>query len=86
MSGVDWVRHRDSTWLFLLDEIGPEDTRLIERSRTTITMNEHTLLGNVLAKRFGPLLLAPGDFIMARRHMLGIKRRAERGWHNRPAA
>jgi hypothetical protein len=86
MPGVEWVRHRDSTWLFLLDKIGPEDTRLIERSRTTITMNEHTLLGKALAGQFGPLLLAPGDFIMARRQMLGIKRRAERGWRDRPAA
>ena len=83
MSGVDWVQRRDSSWLFLLDEIGPEDTRLIERSRTTLTMNEHTLLGKILAKRFGTLLLAPGDFVMARRQMQGIKRRAERDWRER---
>jgi hypothetical protein len=41
MSGVDWVRRRDSSWLFLLEESGSEDTRLIERSRTALTMNEH---------------------------------------------
>lgn len=80
MTGVDWVKRRDSSWLFLLDEIGPEGTRLIERSRTTITMNEHTLLGRVLANRLGTLLLAPGDFVMAHRQMQGIKRRAEHGW------
>ena len=83
MSGVDWVQRRDSSWLFLLDEIGPEDTRLIERSRTALTMNEHTLLGKVLANRFGTMLLAPGDFVMARRQMQGIKRRAERSWRER---
>jgi hypothetical protein len=83
MSGVDWVQRRDSSWLFLLDEIGPQDTRLIERSRTTLTMNERTLLGKILARRFGTLLLAPGDFVMARRQMQGIKRRAERSWGER---
>jgi hypothetical protein len=83
MSGVDWVQRRDSSLLFLLDEIGPQDTRRIERSRTTLTMNEHTLLGEILAKRFGTLLLAPGDFVMARRQMQGIKRRAERDWRAR---
>jgi hypothetical protein len=83
MAGVDWVQRRDSSWLFLLDEIGPEDTRLIERSRTTLTMNEHTLLGKFFARRFGALLLAPGGFVMARRQMQGIKRRAERGWRER---
>lgn len=80
MTGVDWVKRRDSSWLFLLDEIGPESTRLIERSRTTITTNEHTLLGKVLANRSGTLLLAPGDFVMARRQMQGLKHRAEQGW------
>jgi hypothetical protein len=84
MSGVDWVQRRDSSWLFLLDEIGPQETRLIERSRTTLTMNEHTLLGRILARRFGTFLLAPGDFVMARRQMLGIRRRAERDWRERP--
>jgi hypothetical protein len=80
MAGVDWVQRRDSSWLFLLDEIGAGGTRLIERSRTTITMNEHTFLGKVLANRLGTLLLAPGDFVMARRQMQGIKRRAEHRW------
>jgi hypothetical protein len=83
MSGVDWVQRRDSSWLFLLDEIGPEDTRLIERSRTTLAMNEHTALGKVLASSFGTLLLASGDFVMARRQLRGIKRRAEHGWRER---
>src|SRR6266567_4972824 len=39
MKGVDWVDRRDSSWLFLLDEADPEHTRLVERSRTALTMN-----------------------------------------------
>ncbi len=78
MAGVDWVQRRDSSWLFLLDEIGPQDTRLIARSRTSLPMNDHTLLAKLLARRFATLLLISGDFAMAHRHMYGIKRRAER--------
>src|SRR6266511_596054 len=80
MKGVDWVERRDSSWLFLLDEEGPEHTRLVERARTSLTVNERTLLGRLLATRLGMRLLAAGDFVMARRHMLGITRRAERDW------
>ncbi len=89
MKGITWVQQRDSSWLFLLIAIDAENTRLIERARTTVTMNRHTLLGRLLAAPvFMPLLLAPGDFVMARRQMLGIKRRAERAQrrvlHQRP--
>lgn len=80
MAGVAWVRRRDSSWLFLLEATGSEGTRLIERSRTTITMNEHALLGKLLANRLGSVLLALGDFAMARRQLQGIRRRAERHW------
>ena len=81
MQGVDWVERRDSSWLFLLDELGPEHTRLVERARTTVTVNPTALIGRILAARWSrTLLLAPGDFVMARRQMLGIKRRAERVW------
>jgi hypothetical protein len=83
MAGVDWVQRRDSSWLFFLDEIGPDDTRLIERSRTSLTMNDDTLLGRFLAGRFGTLPLISGDFVMAHRQMQGIKRRAERDWRER---
>jgi hypothetical protein len=82
MKGVDWVERRDSSWLFLLTDIDAEHTRLVERSRTTLTMNRTTLVGRLLATRLSTLLiLAPGDFVMARRQMLGIKRRAERDWY-----
>ena len=73
-------------WLFLLTGIDAEHTRLVERSRTTLTMNHATVVGRLLATRLSTLLvLAPGDFVMARRQMLGIKRRAERDWY-RPAS
>jgi hypothetical protein len=85
MKGVDWAQRRDSSWLFLLTDIDAEHTRLVERSRTTLTMNHATLVGKLLATRLSTLLvLAPGDFVMARRQMLGIRRRAERDWY-RPA-
>jgi hypothetical protein len=67
--------------LFLLTDIDAEHTRLVERSWTTLTMDRTTLVGRLLAARLSTLLvLAPGDFVMARRQMLGIKRRAERDW------
>jgi hypothetical protein len=85
MKGVDWAQRRDSSWLFLLTDIDTEHTRLVERSRTTLTMNHATLVGKLPATRLSTLLiLAPGDFVMARRQMLGIRRRAERDWY-RPA-
>jgi hypothetical protein len=81
MKGVNWVQRRDSSWLFLLTDIDAEHTRLVERSWTTLTMDRTTLVGRLLAARLSTLLvLAPGDFVMARRQMLGIKRRAERDW------
>jgi hypothetical protein len=83
MRGVDWVQRRDSTWLFLLEEVGTQQSRLIERSRTTLTLSEHTLLGKILAARLGTRLLALGDFVMAHRQMHGINHRAERDWHER---
>jgi len=82
MKGVESVQRRDSSWLFLLTDIDTEHTRLVERSRTTLTMNHATLVGKLPATRLSTLLiLAPGDFVMARRQMLGIKRRAERSWY-----
>ena len=82
MKGVGWVQQRDSSWLFFLTDIDAEHTRLVERSRTTLTMNRATLVGRLLATRLSRMLiLAPGDFVMARRQMRGIKRRAERDWY-----
>src|SRR5918995_962200 len=80
MAGVDWVEWRDSSWLFLIEAIDSEHSRLIERARTEIKGNSSTLLGTLVSKRFARSGLAVGDFVMARRHMKGIKRRAEHEW------
>ena len=59
----------DVTWSFLLREIDGQNTRLILRIRTRIPM------------RLPLLLLTPiidiGSFLMTRKMLLGIKRRAE---------
>ncbi len=80
MVGVDWIESRDSSWLFLLEPVEPEHSRLIERSRTAIKGNRHTHLGALASTRFAGFGWALGDFVMAHRHMNGIKRRAEREW------
>jgi hypothetical protein len=77
MAGVDWVESRDSSWLFLIEAIDSEHSRLIERARTAIKGNNSTLLGALASKRFARSVFAVGDFVMAHRHMKGIKRRAE---------
>jgi len=84
MTGVAWVRWRDSSWLFLIEERGAEHSRLIERARTTLTTNPDTIAGKLLSTRLGGSALAVGDFVMAHRHMHGIRRRAEAQWRDRP--
>lgn len=87
MKDVNWVQRRDNSWLFLLTASDAESTRLVERSRTTLTMNRATFVGSLLATGLSTLvILAPGDFVMARKQMLGIKRRAERDWSRLPLA
>jgi hypothetical protein len=39
MIGVDWIESRDSSWLFLIEAVGSERSRLIERSRTAVKGN-----------------------------------------------
>jgi hypothetical protein len=80
MAGVDWVESRENSWLFLIEAIDSGHSRLIERARTAIKGNPSTLLGAVMSTRFGRSGLAVGDFVMAHRHMNGIKRRAEHEW------
>lgn len=77
MAGVDWLESRDSSWLFLVEAVDAEHSRLIERERTAVKVNYRTLLG-ALATRFAVSGLYVGDFVMAHRHMKGIKARAER--------
>jgi hypothetical protein len=80
MIGVDWIESRDSSWLFLIEPVDSDRSRLIERSRTAVKGNPNSLLGVLAGSRFAGFGWALGDFVMAHRHMNGIKRRAEREW------
>ena len=80
MAGVDWVDWRDSSWLFLVEPLDDDHSRLIERARTTIKGRRATLLGTVASTPVTGPLLSAADFVMAHRHMKGIKHRAERAW------
>ena len=62
-----------STWVFLLRELDSEHTRLIVRWRAQW---KPTLKTPLLV--FIRLLLAPIEFVMERKMLLGIKKRAER--------
>ena len=62
-----------STWIFLLRELDSEHTRLIVRWRAQWKPTIKTPL--LLLIR---LLLAPIEFVMERKMLLGIKKRAER--------
>src|ERR687897_2315705 len=59
-----------STWLWSLERIAPEQTRLVTRVRTQYRWTRPTIL-------FALLLMEPWDFPMMRKCMLGIKRRVE---------
>jgi hypothetical protein len=57
------------TWCFMLDEIDDEQTRLVLRVRNRISMTFMLVLSL-------PIMI-PGEFLMARKMLLGIKQRAE---------
>lgn len=59
----------DITWSYLLEELGRGRTRLVLRIRTWLP----------LTPQLAPLmaLMDPGEFLMVRKHLLGIKERAE---------
>jgi hypothetical protein len=61
-----------SSWTWFLDEIAPNKTRLIVRIR----MGYSPSLATTLMIRG---IIEPGSFVMERKTLLGIKRRAERG-------
>ena len=58
------------TWSFMLDEIADRQTRLILRVRNRLAMSPLLLLSL-------PIML-PGEFLMVRKMLLGLKQRAER--------
>lgn len=62
--------HVNVSWVFALAEAAPGTTRLLERFR----MDWNRSLRNTLLNR---LLLEPAGFVMERKMLLGIKRRAE---------
>jgi hypothetical protein len=57
------------TWCFMLDDIADRQTRLILRVRNRLAMTPLLLLSL-------PIML-PGEFLMVRKMLLGIKQRAE---------
>jgi hypothetical protein len=64
------------TWAFYLREIAPNTTRLIIRSRGNWKLNPINWFAHYV-------LFEPAHFIMERKMMLGIKRRAEAAVHQR---
>lgn len=56
--------------VIVLDEVAPATTRLVCRLRAT--------WGSNLASRLYALVFEPGDFVMMRKMLLGLKERAER--------
>lgn len=63
-----------ATWAFVLEPLGPNRTRLIERFRIRFGSDE----GKPWTKATLPLM-GFGVFLMMRKQMLGIRDRAERG-------
>ena len=59
------------TWAFVLEEIDSEHTRLISRFRGQAPQNQS------LAARLAGYFFEPVEFLMTRKMLLGIKRRAE---------
>lgn len=66
------ARSFESTWTWFLNETGPASTRLIVRLRVGYTPS----VANALLTHS---VMEPGSFVMERRTLLGIKRRAEAG-------
>ena len=57
------------TWCFMLEEVAERQTRLILRVRNCLAMSPLLLLSL-------PIML-PGEFLMVRKMLLGIRQRAE---------
>jgi len=57
------------TWCFMLDETGDGQTRLILRIRNRLTLTPPMALSL--------LIMLPGEFLMVRKMLLGIKQRVE---------
>ena len=68
------ARTLESTWTWFLNQTSPASTRLIVRVRVRYTPT----VANVFLVH---ALMEPGSFVMQRRTLLGIKRRAEASAH-----
>jgi hypothetical protein len=69
-AGETPTRYLVSSWTWFLDEIDEGSTRLIVRIR----IDHNSSLGSTLMIRG---VIEPGSFVMGRKTLLGIKRRAE---------
>jgi hypothetical protein len=71
-----------TTWAFVLEELGPDRTRLVVRSRAGPAYDFASVLRSVLPVRTPVSLSRPlvmsGHFLMQRKQLHGIARRAER--------
>ncbi len=67
-AGKPWA---EATWLFYLESVGPDRSRLISRYRCASSEDVATLI------RLGPTVLEPIGFAMDRRMLLGVKARVE---------
>jgi hypothetical protein len=74
-----------TTWAFVLEDRGPDRTRLIVRSRAGPAYDFASVLRSVLPVRTPVSLSRPfvlaGHFLMQRKQLHGIARRAEHGSH-----
>lgn len=64
---------RNSSW----NGNGENGIRLIERSRTAVAGDSAKMFGRLMSTAPAADLLAIGDFVMACKHLRGIKQRAE---------
>ena len=71
------IRERgvEVTWCFMLDEIDDNQTRLVLRVRSRLAMTPMLLLSLPI--------MYPGQYLMIRKMLLGIKQRAESLAHNK---
>jgi hypothetical protein len=65
----DKKRRITATWAFLIEPLGGGRSRFIERIRGSFTLEPWGL--------FWSLIIEPADFVMMRKQMLNVKRRAE---------
>jgi hypothetical protein len=77
LAGKPWVT---SSWLFLIEPLGPERCRLVSSFRTACSSDLATRLS------FGPTLIEPISFAMDCRMLEGVKERAERAYGREHAA